>query len=376
VAGLFTANGRRIAGNIQSFPAGLLTGRAPADVFVVRISPYGLENEPVRAVARRLPDGAILVIGRNIDELNDIAAIVARGLAIGLVPALILSVAAGAGLSLRAQRRIAAVAETARRIVGGDLRERLPTRGVAGDPFDQLAQIVNSMLDEIERLIHEIAGVGDDIAHEVRTPLTRVRATLERGRENATSVEELGVVIDRAVGGLDKSLAIVTALLRIAEIEHGRRLAAFGTVDLASVVVEVAELFDPIAEDGGVDLEVETVTPASVRGDRDLLFEAIANLVDNAVKFTPVGGCVELKLSRRNGDVRVEVADTGPGIGEDEREVVTRRFYRSDKSRQTQGVGLGLSLVAAILRLHGFTLDISAGPGCRIEITAPDAGPA
>jgi signal transduction histidine kinase len=229
------------------------------------------------------------------------------------------------------------------------------------------------MLDEIERLIHEIAGVGDDIAHEVRTPLTRVRATLERGRQNATNVEELGVVIDRAIGGLDKSLAIVTALLRIAEIEHGRRLAAFDTVDLASVVVEVAELFDPIAEDRGVDLEVETATPASVRGDRDLLFEAIANLVDNAVKFTPAGGCVELRVARRDGEVQVEVVDTGPGIGEAEREVVTRRFYRSDKSRQTQGVGLGLSLVAAILKLHGFALEIGAGPGCRIEITAPEA---
>jgi signal transduction histidine kinase len=374
VAGLFAPDGRRIAGNIETLPRGLALDASPGDTMVVRLGPAGMEREKVRAVARRTPDGKVVVIGRNVDELTEIAAIVERALALGVVPALVLSVAAGAGLSLRAQRRIEQVTETARRIVGGDLRERLPTRGVSGDPFDQLAQIVNSMLDEIERLIHEIAGVGDDIAHEVRTPLTRVRAILERGREHATSVDELKDVVDRAIGGLDKSLAIVTALLRIAELEHARRLAAFGTVDLVGVVLEVAELYDPIAEDRGVALEVGQTAISKVRGDRDLLFEAIANLVDNAIKFTPAGGRVELELSKHEGEVRVRVRDTGPGISDGEREVVTRRFYRSDKSRHAQGVGLGLSLVAAIAKLHGFTLHIGAGPGGCVEIAAPEAG--
>ena len=373
-AGLFAPDGRRIAGNVETLPRGLTIGAAPGDTTVERLGPSGPERERVRAVARRTPDGEVLVIGRNIDELDEIAAIVERALALGIIPALILSIVAGAGLSLRAQRRIEQVTETTRRIVGGDLRERLPTRGVSGDPLDQLAEIVNSMLDEIERLIHEIAGVGDDIAHEVRTPLTRVRAVLERGREHATGVEELREVVDRAIGGLDKSLAIVTALLRIAEIEHGRRLAAFGTVDLASVVMEVAELYDPIAEDRGVALEIGDTAASKVSGDRDLLFEAIANLVDNAIKFTPAGGRVELDLSKHEGEVRLRVADTGPGISEGERDVVTRRFYRSDKSRQAQGVGLGLSLVAAIAKLHGFALHITTGPGCCIEIAAPEAG--
>ena len=374
IAGLFAPDGRRIAGNVESLPPGLALGASPGDTTVVRLGPSGAERETVRAVARRTPDGEVLVIGRNIDELSEIAGIVERALALGIIPALILSVAAGVGLSLRAQRRIEAVTETARRIVGGDLRERLPTRGVSGDPLDQLAQIVNRMLGEIEGLVHELAGVGDDIAHEVRTPLTRVRAVLERGREHATSVDELKDVVDRAIGGLDKSLAIVTALLRIAEIEHGRRLAGFGAVDLAGVVLEVAELYDPIAEDRGVVLEVEAAADARVRGDRDLLFEAIANLVDNAIKFTPAGGRVELELSTCEGHARVRVCDTGPGISEAEREVVTRRFYRSDKSRQAQGVGLGLSLVAAIVKLHGFTLHIEAGAGCCIEIKTPIGG--
>ena len=374
VAGLFAPGGGRIAGSIATLPPRLAAGAAPIDAVVAGIGPTGLEPERVRVVARRLPDGEILVIGRNIDELEEIASIVERALALGVVPALILSIAAGAGLSLRAQRRIEAVTETARRIVGGHLRERLPTGGVAGDPLDQLAQIVNRMLDEIEGLIHELAGVGDDIAHEVRTPLTRVRAALERGREHATSVDELKAVVDRAIGGLDKSLAIVTALLRIAEIEHGRRLAGFGAVDLASVVLEVAELYDPIAEDRGVELEVEAAAGPTVRGDRDLLFEAVANLVDNAVKFTPAGGRVEIELFKHEGEVRIGVSDTGPGISEAERDVVTRRFYRSDKARQAQGVGLGLSLVAAIVKLHGFSLHIGSGPGGRIEIAAPEAG--
>jgi signal transduction histidine kinase len=200
-----------------------------------------------------------------------------------------------------------------------------------------------------------------------------VRATLERGRENAATLEELRTIADRAISGLDKSLAIVTALLRIAEIEHGRRLAGFGEVELADVIHEVAELYDPVAEDRHVHLDVEAIDTVSVRGDHDLLFEAVANLVDNAIKFTPADGRVELRLLRQADSIVIRISDTGPGISEAEREVVTRRFYRSDKSRLTPGVGLGLSLVAAITKLHGFRLTIAAGPGCVIEIIAPQA---
>jgi signal transduction histidine kinase len=253
--------------------------------------------------------------------------------------------------------------------VAGDLRERLPTRG-QGDPFDQLAVSVNRMLGEIEALIHEIAGVGDDIAHDLRTPLTRVRVRLERGRQHAETLEESRAVADQAIAGLDQSLAIITALLRIAEIEHSRRLEGFSQVQLAALVREVGDLYDPITEDKRVTLRVDAQDEATVHGDRDLLFEAIANLVDNAVKFTPEGGRIELALLRRAGETVVQVRDTGPGIPEIEREAVTKRFYRSDKSRRTEGLGLGLSLVAAIVKLHGFRFAIAAGPGCTMEIAA------
>jgi signal transduction histidine kinase len=366
VAGLFGADGHRIAGNMESLPIGLAPD-VPANAVVVRVDGPAREMQNVRLATHPLPSGEVLVIGRNIDELDEIAEIVGRALALGLLPAFGLAVAIGRALSLRAHARVSEVNRRIQRIVAGDLRERLPTRG-RDDPFDQLAVSVNRMLGEIEALIHEISGVGDDIAHDLRTPLTRVRVRLERGREHAATMDELRAVVDKAIGGLDQSLAIVTALLRIAEIEHSRRLEGFSQVRLAPLVREVGDLYEPIAEDKRVTLRVEAADDPMVHGDRDLLFEAVANLVDNAVKFTPEGGQVELALLRHEDETVIRVRDTGPGIPEIEREAVTKRFYRSDKSRRTEGLGLGLSLVAAIVKLHGFRFTIAAGPGCTVEI--------
>jgi signal transduction histidine kinase len=191
---------------------------------------------------------------------------------------------------------------------------------------------------------------------------------LERGRERAKTLEELQAVADQSIAGLDQSLAIITALLRLAEIEHRRRLEGFGEVRLAPLVREAGDLYEPIAEDKGVALQVEVGEDTTVHGDRDLLFEAVANLVDNAVKFTPAGGRVQLSLLERGGEGVIRVSDNGPGIPETDRGAVTKRFYRSDKSRRTDGLGLGLSLVAAIVKLHGFLFSITTGPGCTAEI--------
>jgi len=370
LGGLFSADGRKIAGNVESLPAGLELGAPAQNAEVVRVDNRGREQQTVRAVARRLPNDEMLVIGRNVDELGQIADIVERALVLGLPLAFCFAIGTGFLLSVRAQTRVEKVNQRVERIVAGDLRQRLPTDG-HDDPFDKLAVIVNGMLDRIEALIGEIAGVGDDIAHDLRTPLTRVRATLERGRDNARTLEELRTVADRAIGGLDQSLAIITALLRIAEIEHSRRLAGFSKVALADLVREVGDLYEPIAEDKHVTLRIEASDESTVHGDRDLLLEAVVNLVDNAVKFTPEGGRVELALLRGDGESVVRVRDTGPGIGTSERDIVIRRFYRSDKSRQTQGLGLGLSLVAAIVKLHGFRFTIAPGPGCVAEIACP-----
>jgi signal transduction histidine kinase len=224
----------------------------------------------------------------------------------------------------------------------------------------------------LEEALQEAKVVGDNIAHDLRTPLTRVRLRLERGREHASTLEELRAVADQAIGGLDQSLTTITALLRITEIEHSRRREGFGKIQLAPLIREVGDLYDPIAEDKGVTLRVEAAAGATVHGDRDLLFEAVTNLVDNAVKFTPTGGRVELALLHYEGESVIQVRDTGPGISEIEREAVTQRFYRSDKSRDIKGLGLGLSMVAAIIKLHSFRLRISAGPGCTAEIVCPE----
>jgi signal transduction histidine kinase len=367
LAGLFGADGGRIAGNLEILPSHLPMDAPPQRVSVVRIDGQGREEQTARAVARRLQDGEVLVIGRNVDELPELARIVERALEFGLIPALGLSLVAGALLSLRAQNRVEIVNKKVQRIIAGDLRERLPTQGL-NDPFDKLAGIVNGMLDEIEALIRSIAGAGDDIAHDLRTPLTRVRIGLERGRESAQTLPDLQGVVDQAIDRLDQSLAIITALLRIAEIEHSRRLEGFGDVALADVVREVGDLYEPIAEDKRIAFKVTADVEPIVRGDRDLLFEAIANLVDNAVKFSPEDGCVELALTRRGDDCVVRIRDSGPGISASERDLVARRFYRSDNSRHTNGVGLGLSLVNAIVKLHGFRLTISSGPRCVVEI--------
>jgi signal transduction histidine kinase len=369
VAGLFGADGHRIAGNIESLPAGFVPD-VPTNAVVVRLDGGGRERQKVRIAVHPLPGGGTMVIGRNIDEIVQIAEIVLRALALGLLPAIGLAVAVGIVLSLRARRRITEVNQRIQRIVTGDLRERLPVRN-NNDPFDQLAVSVNRMLGEIEALIHQIAGVGNDIAHDLRTPLTRVRVRLERGRARAATLDELRAVVDHSLAGLDQSLAIITALLRIAEIEHSRRLEGFSQVQLAPLLREVGELYEPIAEDKRVMLQVEVADEATVHGDRDLLFEAVANLVDNAVKFTPEGGRVALALRHRGGEGVIQVKDTGPGISEAERDAVLRRFYRSDKSRNTEGLGLGLSLVAAIVKLHGFRFAIAAGPGCTTEIAFP-----
>jgi signal transduction histidine kinase len=371
LAAIFAADGHRIIGNIESLPPDLRIDGPAQAAHIVKTNGNAREHQVVRAIARRMRNGDVLVLGRNVDEAREISHVVGQALGLGLLPAFLLCLLAGAWLSVRAQKRVEEVNQRVQRIIAGDLRERLPHRNI-DEPFSKLAAIVNGMLDEMETLIHALAGVGNDIAHDLRTPLTRARVTLERGRTNATNLEQLQAAADKAIAGIDQSLAIITALLRLAEIENSRRSAGFGSVALDQMLREVCDIYEPIAENKNVTLHVRVPRQFTVRGDRDLLIEAVANLVDNAIKFTPEGGDVEIELLRGDAETIVRVTDTGSGISEQEREAVLRRFYRSDKIRNTPGVGLGLTLVAAIVKLHGFRLAIHPGPGCRVEIICLD----
>ena len=366
-AGLFDPKGNRLAGNLKRLPAEINIDAPIQTARVARLGDGQSGDLLIRTMARRLQNGNIVVVGRNVDETSEISGVVGEALALGLLPAFCLCLVAGAWLSVRAQKRVEEVNQRVQRIVAGDLRERLPHRNV-DEPFSRLAAIVNGMLNEMETMINALSGVGNDIAHELRTPLTRARLVLERGRSKATTLEQLQENTDKALAGIDQSLAIVTALLRLADIENSRRSAGFGSVALHDLLREVCDIYEPIAEDKQIRLSVAIGATLDVCGDRDLLFEAIVNLVDNAIKFTPEGGKVDIELAPSDKGAVVRVTDTGPGISQQETEAVLRRFYRSDKMRNTPGVGLGLNLVAAIVKLHGFQLVIRSGPGGRVEI--------
>ncbi|MGY2046887.1 ATP-binding protein [Methylobacterium sp. JK268] len=372
-AGLFASDGGRQGGNLERMPVGI-----PPDGSVRRIGTQVVLagrrlHEELWAAALALPDGRRLVIAHDTDEIDRLAQTVTRALGLALVPALVLSVAGGAVLAGRGRRRVATTEAAIERLRRGDLSQRLPV-GEADDEFDRLARKVNALLDEIERLVEEVRGVGDAVAHDLRTPLTRLRARLEVSRDQARSVEEFREAVDQGLGWIDQTLAMVSAVLRIGEIEHGRRREGFADVDLTRVVGEAVEFIEPAAEDKGVAVRVEAGTACIVRGDRDLLFEALLNLLDNAVKFTPPGGLVAVGLARRDGGTMIAVEDSGPGIPPGERDRVFRRFYRMKASGPAPGNGLGLALVAAVADLHGFPLrlDGSALGGCRVELRCPD----
>ncbi len=373
-AALFDPDRLPIAGNMTSWPINFEPDGKVWDITAERDDAQGREIQQAYAVGGVLSNGNIYVVGRSPDDYASWQQGVLALLPTALIPATLLALVCGMILSIRTQSRIDHIHRTANRIMAGHLNERLPSRGTTDD-FDKLVDIINNMLDQIEHLMSEVKGVGDDIAHDLRTPLTRVRASLERGRDHAGSLDELRQAIDKGINGIDQALGVTTALLRIAAIEHGQRNSGFSEVNLGGIVAAIVELYEPAAEDKGVELKFKGLSNINLRGDRDLLFEAISNLVDNAIKFTPNGGTVSIELVRGAQGLMLRVTDTGPGIPVQEREAVFRRFYRTNKARNMPGSGLGLSLVAAISRLHGFRVHVAdSREGCTIEmICSPTA---
>ncbi|WP_051938495.1 sensor histidine kinase [Luteibacter sp. 9135] len=369
--GLFAADGRRISGNIAHVPAELTEDGVVTSVQANVLASARRSPLRARGVTRLLPGGQRLVVAKDSTTIDGLGAIIRRGLLWGLSLTLIPGVLGGVLIARGPARRIRAIQQAMAPIREGDLSVRLPvTRG--GDEVDLLAATVNTALGEIERLLGEVKGVTDNIAHDLRTPLTRVRTRLYRLQQQFAVLPE-GDALEACVADIDTVLGRFRALLRVSELEDRQRSACFEPLDIGAVLRNVHEFYAPLAEDRGQDFRLEVGALPPLRGDPQLMFEAFANLVGNAIKFTPDHGTVcMVALTDASGEARIDIADTGPGIPEGEREAVFRRFYRADETRAKPGCGLGLAIVSAIVRLHGYSLAVGGDErGAVFSVTCP-----
>jgi signal transduction histidine kinase len=380
---LYDPAGRRVAGTPLALPPSMLaTMRRDTLIdFSVR---QGTEDLGFRGIAHLRPSGDLLLIARDMEATTSFSAVLINAFVWGGLFTALLGLVGAAIVGADAVQRIDGVARAIQRIVRGDLSERLPTTGRTDD-LDRLVHVINAMLGDLERLMQEVKGVCDNIAHDLRTPLTRLLAGLERTGRRAASAEDYAAAIDEAITETRSVLKTFAAILRIAEVESGARRAGFTDADLTEVLEDAVELYEPMAEAKRVSLHLTAAPiPVLLRGDPSLLFEAAANLLDNALKYTPPGGSVTLHAFTHGAAAGFEISDTGPGIPHDQRDAVLRRFYRAEASRHTQGSGLGLALVAAVARLHGMDLTIADArpehppghqPGCRFTLSCEALAP-
>jgi signal transduction histidine kinase len=356
-----------LAGNLSTWPEGAPTEDGWLSFPIDDLRDDGLTID-ARARLFVLQGGFRLLVGRDIRALENTQQLIVRALLWGLAITVALGLVGGLMMSRGVLRRIEQINQTSREIMAGDLSRRIPTRGNSDD-FDQLAEHLNAMLDEIERLMEGIRRVSDNIAHDLRTPLTRLRNRLESLRGDLTGDVSQRERVDTCIADADQLLVTFRALLRIAHIEAGTQRAPADPVDLATLTQDAADFYEALAEDKRVALNTRITGAPTVAGDRDLIFQAITNLLDNALKYTPTDGQVTLSVSETAHRVDITVADTGPGIPEAERHNVTQRFHRLESSRSTPGTGLGLSLVAAVARFHQATLLLEDNaPGLRATL--------
>jgi signal transduction histidine kinase len=359
---LFDADGALVIGNIDKAPNVSVDGRAHYIDNFPRPGPKQ-RSEPAMFVARLRPDGSVLVLGRDLVEVYALRRTVLRALATAIGPMLLMALAIGAYFARRAGRRLTRIHDTIARIMGGDLKARLPLHR-RPDEIDEVSRDVNLMLDEIVRLLVQIKSVSDNIAHDLRTPLAVMRAKLERGLAGAED-HQLRVATRQALGELDRAMMIITALLRISEVESASRSSGFKTIDLSAICAEVFEFYEPLGKARSIAMSLDAKSPAPTSGDGDLMREALSNLIDNAVKFTPEGGAVRIAVAIEQGRPVVRVSDSGTGVEPGERDKIFERFYRTVRNDRIPGSGLGLSIAAAIANLHGFEL--------RVEDNCPGA---
>jgi signal transduction histidine kinase len=357
---------RPLAGNLPLWPAEL--NRRTGWVNFVKIDADSAET-PARARVQQVgQEGYMLMVGRANDELALLEQNFRRALFWGIGLTTGLAFVGGLLMSLQAQRRVAEINRTTRQIIAGDLSRRIPSTG-ANDDYEELAHNLNAMLDQIEKLLSGLRHVGDSIAHDLRGPLTRLGNQLELlAAEKQPSQEGLAMCAAQA----ERLLETFNALLRIARVESGAYRSAFASLDLSQIIADLCELYHAAAEEHHIQFTNDIAANVRVFGDRELLAQAVTNLLDNAIKYSPEGGRIHVSLSVQNSRAYIAVADNGPGIPASERERVFERFARLDQARSKPGNGLGLALVRAVAEQHGGNLQLSDNiPGLIVRLNLP-----
>jgi signal transduction histidine kinase len=368
---LANPSGAPLAGNLAAWPASLKDSGGWGNFSAPEWKPNAARRPLLRATFETLRDGTRLLVGKDITELDQVTERINTALLLTALLIVAVAAAASASITRRTVGRIEAINATSRVIMQSGLSERIPLRGTK-DEWDELATNLNSMLERIETLMGEVKQFTDNVAHELRTPITRLRGRLEKSYNSLPEGDVHKSMIGDTIADLDSVQRIFSSLTRISQIEASDRTAAFRTIDLGEVVREVVELFDAAAEEKGGQLKTVGDQRVLVTGDRDLLFDAVANLVDNAIKHGPEAGRVTVDVRQSDPGAAIAVSDEGPGIPGDEIRNVFKRFYRLERSRRTPGNGLGLSLVAAVARLHGAQIEmLDNAPGLTIRLWFP-----
>ena len=363
---LADAIGRPLAGNLRYLPQQLdaLTGQW----IDIAIPDAAGGTTPVRAGLIRVGPGLRLLVGRDIRELAQIRQLFTRASLYGLTLTMALAIAGGVLMAFSARRRLADLNRTTRQIIAGNLSRRAPLRG-SGDEHDELAGNINAMLDQIQGLLEGMRHVGDSVAHDLRGPLTRL---LNRLETLATADQPRREDLVECVEQVQHVLETFNALLRIARVESGAHRSEFAALDLERIVRDVCELYQAAADERQIDLVCSVLAPVEVFGDRELLAQALTNLLDNAVKYTPTGGRIVVTLERTEDIARIRVADSGPGVPAADRDRVLQRFTRLDQARSQPGNGLGLALVNAVTTQHHGRLSLGDNsPGLVVTIEIP-----
>ena len=365
---LVAPDGHVVAGNLAVTPEITTPMRSIGEHRVLRAGRASRSRLRVTA----LNDGSILIVGRDMQDQHELEQLIRGAIFSGAIVTLLMAVVGALLFRRQLERRIGTIRETAARIERGDLAQRVPI-SAKQDEFARLNRDINAMLDRIHALMEGVRHVSNTIAHNIRTPLSRVLARLYTAQNAAKPAEALPDAVGFAIAEIQDLNVVFDKLLRIAEVESGARRQTFATVSLNAIAVNALDLYDAVAEAKGLTLSHTLDAQPTVTGDGDLLANAVANLIDNAIKYTPSGGAIQVDTRREGASVTLTVRDNGRGIPEEERTRVGTRFYRLD--RAVPGWGLGLASVLAIARLHGGSLQLEdAGPGLIARLVLPAVG--